>query len=135
MAARSHIYVARAILAGQPIPEGYRWGCDWETPFKRRTKELVQEPPSVTYADFAKLYPDDEEQHDNPEDAEITAEYNALSPAERAMDFLFATLDGAGLNERDVRDPIYLYEIRLAQRRTLERLLDLADQEVTRADR
>lgn len=120
-----NVLAARAVLAGEQMPECYwsPWPAKGEP--AARLQELAAEVPAFTAESLGARFPDKRAVW--PEDRADIAAYNALSPLERALDEVFADF-AEGIDETEVRNPIYLHELRQAQRRTLERLLEVAEQ-------
>lgn len=129
-----NIEAARAIIAGELMPAAHPWHG---ATLAGRCREMTATPPIPTDAELAELFPawpekvplfDRDDEPLDPEAAdECTAWHNSLSPVGRAIDEVLYTLD-QGIDEDYIRNPIYLHELRRAQRRTLQRLLELAVQ-------
>jgi hypothetical protein len=132
-AAPSNIEYARAILAGKPIPEGgVRWDSLHECPQTgSRLKELLAPAPRLTVDDLMPLFSDFEIRDGaHPEDKALAETYNALCPVGRAIDEVIGDL-ASRVVDAEIANPIYLHELRQAQRRTLELLLEMAEQTTT----
>ena len=121
-----NIEAARAILAGKPAPAGHPWGR-WQRSERAASylQGLMAPPPTVTIADLAERFPD-EPPADDPEDQPPVDRYNSLSPVERAIEETITTAIDADIFNPARNHPIFLHELRQAQRRTLEQLLAMA---------
>lgn len=116
----TYIDAAKAILAGKPVPTGHGWSRWAAQPRIATALAEMWRMPAVTIEDLAALYPD--RQDDDPAEAEAVTRYNALSPVERAISEWADTLDV--IRERN---PIVHFELRLALRRALERMVAMGD--------
>lgn len=118
----TYIDAAKAILAGEPVPASQRlskWAA--HPRIAAALTEMRSERISVTTADLGAIYSDRED--DDPLEAEAVARYNALTPLERVI------IDWAdAFDDADARNPIIQQELRLAFRRALERMVEMAEE-------
>jgi hypothetical protein len=125
---RSVIDTALAILEQRQLTPDLPWcaAAHTRSRWSEKLAKRSENPPDTL--DLAPYFPDWDSRGSKFYDEDYRdadAEYNAMTPEERAISEVFSQIDTDGYTA-DLRNPIFLYELHQAELRTLARLVAMA---------